>query len=64
MEILQNILNWVVLQVWDTELAAVAQMRAKQCIFEHDCSDCRRVGKFNLENNSELEWSTVIGASE
>ena len=31
--------------VWDPELAAVAQMHANQCQFEHDCSDCRRVSR-------------------
>ena len=33
--------------VWDPELAAVAQGHADQCQFEHDCSDCRRVGRYS-----------------
>ena len=33
------------LQVWDEELAAVAQAHADQCKFEHDCADCRRVDR-------------------
>ena len=32
-------------QLWDAELERVAQAWADQCIFEHDCSQCRRVGK-------------------
>lgn len=34
------------LQEWDDELALVAQGHADQCIFEHECSDCRRVCKY------------------
>lgn len=32
-------------QIWDDELATVAQAHADQCEFEHDCSDCRRVDR-------------------
>ena len=35
------------LQLWDEELADVAQRHAEQCLFEHDCSECRKVGKFS-----------------
>ena len=28
---------------WDPELAQVAQRLADQCIFNHDCADCRQV---------------------
>lgn len=34
-----------VFQVWDEELATVAQKHADQCIFQHDCPECRSVGK-------------------
>ncbi|XP_054724749.1 CRISP/Allergen/PR-1-like [Uloborus diversus] len=37
--------------VWDTELASVAQKRAENCVYEHDCSDCRRVGNFAVGQN-------------
>jgi len=35
-------------QTWDEELATVAQRLAEQCLFEHDCNECRKVGKFSL----------------
>ena len=28
-------------QEWDDELAAVAQRHADQCVFDHDCAECR-----------------------
>lgn len=31
--------------VWDKELEQVAQKHALQCVFEHDCNECRQVGK-------------------
>jgi len=36
---------------WDPELARVAQRLADQCNFAHDCSDCRRVGRFTVGQN-------------
>ncbi|XP_063859648.1 venom allergen 5-like [Scylla paramamosain] len=36
---------------WDEELAAVAQRHADQCDFNHECSDCRRVDRFNVGQN-------------
>ena len=36
---------------WDEELAAVAQRWADQCSVGHDCSDCRRVGRFKVGQN-------------
>ncbi|GBM88270.1 hypothetical protein AVEN_105391-1 [Araneus ventricosus] len=38
-------LTHLVSQVWDDELAMIAQKHAETCKFEHDCADCRRVGK-------------------
>ena len=32
-------------QEWDDELARVAQRHAEQCVFQHDCRDCKRVGE-------------------
>ena len=37
-------------QTWDEELANVAQRLAEQCLFEHDCNECRKVGKFSSTN--------------
>ncbi|GFT57566.1 hypothetical protein NPIL_212071, partial [Nephila pilipes] len=34
--------------VWDDELAAIAQKWANHCVYEHDCGDCRSVGKKNF----------------
>lgn len=36
---------------WDEELAAVAQRLADQCVFNHDCSACRRVDRFSVGQN-------------
>ena len=34
---------------WDEELARVAQARADSCVFQHECSDCRRVKRFKAD---------------
>ena len=31
---------------WDPELARLAQALADQCVFSHECADCRRVERF------------------
>jgi len=36
---------------WDDELARVAQGLANQCIFQHECSQCRRVSRFSVGQN-------------
>ncbi|XP_035223179.1 CRISP/Allergen/PR-1-like, partial [Stegodyphus dumicola] len=36
---------------WDPELEAIAQKHAESCVFEHDCSDCRRVERFSVGQN-------------
>ncbi|KFM79245.1 Venom allergen 5, partial [Stegodyphus mimosarum] len=36
---------------WDKELEAVATNWAKQCIYKHDCSDCRKVENFAVGQN-------------
>ena len=34
---------------WDPELARLAQTLADQCVFSHECADCRRVERFRSE---------------
>jgi len=57
---------------WDDELAVVAQSHANQCIFEHECGDCRRVSRFGVGQNlfisfqsnfnKKIEWPRAIRA--
>ncbi|XP_064087317.1 CRISP/Allergen/PR-1-like [Macrobrachium nipponense] len=57
---------------WDDELALVAQSHADQCIFEHECSDCRRVSRFGVGQNlfisfqsnfdTRIQWGRAIKA--
>jgi hypothetical protein len=35
----------ILFQVWDDELARVAQRHADQCLFQHDCAECRKIRK-------------------
>ena len=44
---------------WDPELAAIAQMHADQCQFEHDCSDCRKVDRFRVGQNLYIYKQTI-----
>lgn len=37
--------------VWDDELAAIAQKWANNCIYQHDCSQCRSVANFPVGQN-------------
>ncbi|XP_064470478.1 CRISP/Allergen/PR-1-like isoform X2 [Ornithodoros turicata] len=32
---------------WDDDLAELAQAHANQCVFDHDCGDCRRLPQFS-----------------
>ena len=43
---------------WDEELAQVAQRLADQCVFDHDCSECRRVGRFSVGQNLYQAFTT------
>ena len=43
---------------WDEELAKVAQRLADQCVFDHDCSECRRVGRFSVGQNLYQAFTT------
>ena len=36
---------------WDDELSVVAQRLADQCVFSHDCADCRQVQRFRVGQN-------------
>jgi len=49
--------------VWDDELAAVAQAHADQCMFEHDCSDCRRVDRFGVGQNLYIYKQSIRRAA-
>ena len=42
---------------WDWELARVAQARADSCVFQHECSDCRRVQRFKAAFNISDHWT-------
>lgn len=50
--------------VWDKELAAVAQKRAEQCIYAHDCFDCRRVENFDVGQNIAYQDLECFGTGE
>ena len=43
-EKIQNpLIRYLFFQIWDEELATLAQVHAQQCVFEHDtCRDVRR----------------------
>merc|ERR1719154_1031727 len=49
--------------VWDDELAKVAQAHADQCMFEHDCSDCRRVDRFGVGQNLYIYKQSIRRAA-
>ena len=57
--------------VWDSRLARVAQSRANQCIFAHDCGNCRRllnnatiyVGQnAYAQGGGSFDWSSPVQA--
>ncbi|XP_037078550.1 CRISP/Allergen/PR-1-like [Pollicipes pollicipes] len=48
---------------WDDELAKVAQRFADQCMFGHDCLDCRRVARFKVGQNVYSSSSTRLDNS-
>jgi len=55
---------------WDAELAKVAQAHADQCRFAHDCTNCRKVERFDVGQNlyiykqsrslSRNDWDSAI----
>ncbi|XP_045131762.1 CRISP/Allergen/PR-1-like [Portunus trituberculatus] len=56
---------------WDEELATVAQRHADQCVFEHDCNECRKVERFSVGQNiymtmasfkDKSDWSGAVTA--
>lgn len=46
--------------VWDDELARVAQRHADQCVFEHECPDCRRVDRFGVGQNLFISFQSNL----
>ena len=51
--------NFSFRKFWDEELAKVAQAWADQCNFEHDCNQCRRVGK-SIQFSSNFKLGAII----
>nr|XP_053629285.1 uncharacterized protein LOC128686406 isoform X1 [Cherax quadricarinatus] len=51
------------LMVWDKELAEVAQRHADQCLFKHDCADCRRVSRFSVGQNIFVSYQSNYDTS-
>ncbi|XP_071550654.1 uncharacterized protein [Panulirus ornatus] len=51
------------LMEWDDELARVAQGHADQCLFKHDCPDCRRVSRFGVGQNLFISFQSNFDTS-
>uniref|UniRef100_A0A6A7FVL3 Cell wall protein PRY3-like n=1 Tax=Hirondellea gigas TaxID=1518452 RepID=A0A6A7FVL3_9CRUS len=49
--------------MWDEELSLVAQRHADQCIFEHECGDCRRVDRFAVGQNLFISFQSDLDAT-
>lgn len=45
---------------WDEELSKVAQKLADQCVFKHDCDECRKVENFDVGQN--LYQASIISS--
>ncbi|XP_071550542.1 venom allergen 5-like [Panulirus ornatus] len=43
---------------WDEELGRIAQAWANQCVFQHDCGDCRRTERFVVGQNLFISGGT------
>ena len=48
----------ILFQIWDDELARVAQKHADQCVFQHDCAECRKIRK--LSRLSRIDTSIFM----
>ncbi|XP_043218300.1 uncharacterized protein LOC122379833 [Amphibalanus amphitrite] len=56
---------------WDDELARVAQRLADQCVYRHDCKECRALDRFDVGQNlavthgadkgKQPNWKATIG---
>uniref|UniRef100_A0A2I9LNV7 Cysteine-rich secretory protein n=1 Tax=Centruroides hentzi TaxID=88313 RepID=A0A2I9LNV7_9SCOR len=49
---------------WDDELAQIAQKLADQCVFKHDCDDCRKVENFDVGQNIYTSTITAVKPPE
>jgi hypothetical protein len=57
---------------WDTRLARIAQSRSDQCVFAHDCGDCRKVLNLGAsvyvgqnafsQSGGSFTWTSAINA--
>ena len=45
---------------WDDELAYVAQAHANQCVFDHDCNECRASGRYGVGQNLGQSKSSAV----
>uniref|UniRef100_A0A482ZAC1 U21-Theriditoxin-Lha1d_1 n=1 Tax=Latrodectus hasselti TaxID=256736 RepID=A0A482ZAC1_LATHA len=46
---------------WDNELAQIAQKWIEQCLFDHDCPECRATRKFAVGQNVGYTWDPCTG---
>ncbi|KAF2352825.1 CAP domain [Trinorchestia longiramus] len=44
--------------IWDEELALIAQRHTDQCVFEHECADCRQVERFGVGQNLYMAFES------
>ncbi|XP_068217769.1 uncharacterized protein [Palaemon carinicauda] len=51
------------LMEWDHELAQIAQSHADQCLFVHDCPDCRRVSRFSVGQNLCINAQRILNST-
>ena len=56
---------------WDSRLARIAQSRAMQCIFQHDCDSCKKVlndrttsvgQNIFTQSGGSFNWGTAVSA--
>uniref|UniRef100_A0A1E1WW85 Putative cysteine-rich protein n=1 Tax=Tityus obscurus TaxID=1221240 RepID=A0A1E1WW85_TITOB len=49
---------------WDDELAQIAQKLTDQCVYKHDCDDCRKVENFDVGQNIYTATITAVDPPE